>query len=231
MVPALNEQKNIENTIKEIKKGIKGKLSNYEILIFDDGSKDSTGRIAEGLKNKDKKIRVIHNSSNRGMGYCYKTGQKLAKFEYYMYIPGDNQFPAKALSLLTSKIGKADIIIPFVTNMNIRPLMRQIISSTFTNLLNILFGLNITYYNAPVIHNLKILRKIPQNPNSGHAYQAEILIRSLKSGASYLEVGYEMYERMGGKTTAFKWKNTQRVITTILRLFWQLQVLGRNPTA
>lgn len=229
MVPAYNEENNLEGTIKEIKKGIGKKLADYKIIIFDDFSTDNTGKIADRIAKKDKKIRVVHNKPNRGMGYCYREGQKLARFPYYMYIPGDNQFPYYALSLLIDKLGRVDIIIPYVTNMNIRPLLRQWISSAFTFLLNFIFALKIKYYNAPVIHKTKLLRQVPQNPNSGHAYQAEILVKLLKAGASYVEVGYDMYERKRGKTTAFKWKNIKRVLGTIIPLFWQLQILRKNP--
>lgn len=227
MVPAYNEEGNLENTIKEIKKGIGKNITDYEIIIFDDGSSDKTGKIAEALAKKDKKLRVVHNKPNRGIGYCYRTGQKLARFEYYIYIPGDNQFPKKALSESVEKIGQADIIIPYPTNIHIRPFLRQLISHAFTYLLNLFFGLKITYYNAPVIHKTKFLRGVPQKETSGHAYQAEILVRLLKAGASFTEVGFDMYERKGGKTTAFKWRNVKRVLSTIVPLFWQLQILKK----
>lgn len=232
MVPALNEEDNLENTIEEIKHGIDRKLSHYEIIIFDDGSTDKTGIIADSLakKNKhslsiDKKIRVVHNRPNRGMGYCYRRGLQMARFEYYMYIPGDNQFPYYALSRMLEKIGTADIIIPYVTNMNIRPLARQLISSFFTILLNVLFGLKVTYYNAPVIHKTALLKgALPKT--DGHAYQAEILVRLIKAGASYKEVGFKMKERRSGRTSAFKLKNILGVIKTVALLLWEIDIMG-----
>lgn len=229
MVPAFNEEDNLENTVREIEAGLSGKVKDYEIIIFNDGSTDKTGEIAESLAKKDKRLRIVHNNPNKGMGYCYITGQKLARFEYYMFIPGDNQMPAKGLGILTSRIGEADMIVPYVTNMNIRPILRQWISQIFTIILNLLFGFRMTYYNASVIHKTQLLRGVPQNPNSGHAYQAEILIRLLKAGASYVEVGYPMTERSAGKTTALKWKNIKRVIGTLVPLFWEMQILKKPP--
>lgn len=227
MVPAFNEEDNLESTVREIKTGLSGKVKDYEIIIFNDGSTDKTGEIAESLSKKDERIRVVHNNPNRGMGYCYIKGQRLARFKHYIYIPGDNQFPRTALSKMLDRLGEADIIIPYVTNMHIRPILRQWISQIFTLLMNLLFNLKITYYNAPVIHRTEFLRKVPQRTTSGHAYQAEILVRLLKSGASYVEIGYEMYERSGGKTTAFKLKNIERVLGTIIPLFWEIRVLRR----
>src|SRR3989344_7951124 len=85
-VPALNEEGNIANSVKEIQEGVKGKVKDYEIMIFDDGSTDKTGKIADKLAKKSPKIKIIHNRSNKGVGYCYREGLRLAKFEYYMYI-------------------------------------------------------------------------------------------------------------------------------------------------
>lgn len=227
MVPAFNEEDNLENTVREIEAGLSGKVKDYEIIIFNDGSTDKTGEIAERLAKKQKRIRVVHNNPNRGMGYCYIKGQKLARFKHYMYIPGDNQFPSKGLSLMLDKLGEADIVIPYVTNMHIRPFLRRLVSSTFTFLINFLFSLRVTYYNGPVIHKTALLRGVPQRENSGHAYQAEILVRLIKAGANFVEVGFNMAERKGGITSAFKLKRVKMVTLTIFALFWEIQILGR----
>ena len=172
---------------------------------------------SDQLAKKNKHLKIIHHKTPKGMGYCYREGLKLAKYKYYMYIPGDNQFPGKALKKMLRYIGETDIIIPFVTNMNIRPLARQWISALFTFLINLLFSLNIKYYNGTVIHRVKLLKKaLPKT--DGHAYQAEILVRLIKSGATYSEVGYEMVERRTGLTSAFKLKNVKSVFKAILTL-------------
>lgn len=225
MVPALNEEDNIEQTITGIISGLRNRLSQYEILIFNDGSQDATGKICDSLEKSNKQIRVFHHQKNKGMGYCYKKGLEFARFNYYMYIPGDNQFPKEALIKLISMIGKADIVVPFVTNMYIRPPGRRFLSKLFTDILNLIFQLNIPYYNGTVIHRKKLLLKaIPQT--NGFAYQAESLIKLVKSGATFVGVGYEMVERKAGSTSAFKIKNIKSVFKSIITLFWQIQILG-----
>lgn len=225
MVPSLNEEENIEDTINEIKSGLKGLVKDYEIIIFNDGSTDNTGKIAERLAKKNKNITVIHNEVPQGMGYCYREGLKKAKYKYYMYIPGDNQFPSKALRKMLIQTGKTDIVIPFVTNMHIRPITRQLLSATFTQLINILFNLKVSYYNGTVIHKRKLLLSaLPKT--HGHAYQAEILVRLIKRGATFTEVGYNMVERSAGATSAFKMRNVKSVLTAVISLFWELQL---NP--
>lgn len=223
IVPALNEEGNLADTIQEIKEGINNNLQDYEIFIFNDGSTDKTKQIANQLAKKNKKIKITHHKTSKGLGYCYQKGLNLANFEYYMYIPGDNEFPKKALNDMIKKIGKADIIIPFVTNMQVRSKIRRNISYTFTWLINNIFNMNISYYNGTVIHQTNLLRKVLITTN-GFAYQAEILVKLIKSGFSYTEIGYEMVGRNTGETSAFKLKNVSSVAELFLRLYWEIQI-------
>ncbi len=229
MVPAYNEEHNLTNTINEIKKGLKGQISNYEIIIFNDNSIDKTAQVANRLAKINRKIRVVHNKTNKGMGYGYKKGLQMSKFEHYMYIPGDNQFPAYALAKMVKKLGSKDILIPYVTNMNIRPIGRQFVSYLFTFLVNLAFGLKVKYYNGTVIHTTSLLKSVNFDTDSGHAYQAAILVKLLKAGATYSEIGYDMYERSSGKTSAFKVKNIKRVLNTMANLFLDVQIRKRMP--
>ena len=228
MVPAYNEEAALGETIQEIKNGLRNKVSDFEILIFDDGSRDQTGEVADKLALKDNKVRVFHNGKNRGTGYSYLQGLRNAFFEYYMYIPGDNEFPQKALIDMIKHLGEADIIIPFVKNMYIRPLKRIIISNLFTFCINFLFGLKIKYYNAPVIHKTELLRGVDLGENSGHAYQAAVLVSLIKAGASYVEVGYLMKERSTGGSAALKPKNILRVFETIISFFIDTIILRKS---
>ena len=227
MVPAFNEEGSLEQTIKEIKAGVRN-VDNYEIIIIDDCSSDRTPQIADQLSKNDKRIRSFHNNPNKGLGYNYRKGLELAQYEYYMYIPGDNQFPRQSFALVLSKLGEADIVIPYVNNMHIRPPLRHLISFHFTFLINLLFNLRISYYNSQVIHRTTLL-KLSQPKTNSFAYQAETLIKMIKGGASYIEIGYDMTERQAGNTSAFKLKNVLSVIWTILSLFWQLQILRKPP--
>ena len=53
------------------------------------------------------------------------------------------------------------------------------------------------------------------------AKKDDILIRMIKKNYKYTEVGYDMYERTDGKSTAFRLKNTKSVFLAILNLAWE----------
>ncbi len=223
IIPALNEEKNIKPTIEEVVAAIGNDFSSYEILIFDDCSKDRTGLIADELSSKNKNVSVIHNANRLGLGGNYKRGVELAKNDYIMLIPGDNQFLRDSLKQIFLPLGAADIIIPYTLNYRIRPLHRQFISRAFTSLVNLLFGLKLKYYNGIVIHKKRIIKSVPISSN-GFAYQAEILVRLIKSGHSYKEVGVNILERSHGKSNAFTSKNIYSVLKTLSKLFVDVHI-------
>ena len=227
IVPALNEEDNIEPAVNEVISALDGRFSDYELLVFDDGSTDNTGAIIDRLAANDKNVRAIHNENNMGLGYSYKKGVQLAKNDYIVMFPGDNQILKDSMTRIFDMIGRADIVIPYIENYRVRPLSRQLISKSFTTVMNLLFRLNLHYYNGTVIHKREIIQPMPIDTD-GFAYQAEILTKLIKSGHGYVEVGVPICERACGFSKAFYLKNIGRVCWSIVSLFWEFQFKGRG---
>ena len=55
-VPCLNEEKNITDTLNNIKESVEN--VNYEILVTDDASKDKTIEVIEKFKNDNPKLNI-----------------------------------------------------------------------------------------------------------------------------------------------------------------------------
>lgn len=227
IIPALNEEGNIKATVDEILSAIGGRFSSYELLIFDDGSKDNTGRVAEELARGNKNIKVVHNPVNMGLGYNYKRGVELAEKDYIMLIPGDDQTPRDSIAKIFGLIGKADIVIPYTENLWVRPLARQATSKLFTLLMNSLFNLDLNYYNGVVVHKKNIIKSVPIC-TGGFAYQAQILTRLIKSGHSFVEVGIPIRERGYGSSKAISLRSIINVLGSIKDLFWEIYWKGDN---
>ncbi len=227
IIPALNEEDNVEPAVNEVIGALDGRFSDYELLVFDDGSTDNTGAIIDRLAANDKNVRAIHNENNMGLGYSYKKGVQLAKNDYIVMFPGDNQILKDSMTRIFDMIGRADIVIPYIENYRVRPLSRQFISKSFTTAMNLLFSQNLHYYNGTVIHKREIIQPMPIDTD-GFAYQAEILTKLIKSGHSYVEVGVPICERACGFSKAFHLKNIGRVCWSIVSLFWEFRFKGRE---
>lgn len=64
MIPAHNEEISISDTVNYLM--TKMNYSNYEVLVIDDGSTDSTPKILNQLMEQYEKLRVIRIEENKG---------------------------------------------------------------------------------------------------------------------------------------------------------------------
>lgn len=75
VIPARNEEGNIGKTIQLLKEHLdQAHVSNFEILVVDDGSKDRTNEIVQAESVLDARIRVIRNTGRNGFGRAVTLG-------------------------------------------------------------------------------------------------------------------------------------------------------------
>lgn len=219
IVTALNEEVYIEATLQEIYQGVSGLFTEFEIICVNDGSTDKTGAIMDDMAAKDSRVQVIHNPTNLNLGGAFKRGLREARLEYVMWLPGDNAAPAATIRTILEKVGKAEIVIPYLLDVANRSFVRKVISRSYTMLLNFLFGLNLRYYNGIVVHRRDLIQNVEITTTSFACF-AEALIKLLRNGATFEEVGFYSTQRHVARTSAFRFKNVVNVIKTILRLYW-----------
>jgi glycosyltransferase involved in cell wall biosynthesis len=221
VVPALNEERVLEGVIRSVSQTVDARIASYEIILIDDGSTDRTGAIMERLAAELPNMRVIHNDPNMGLGASYQRGVKEARLEYVMMLCGDGGVPASSLPPIIEKIGSADIVVPYMVNLRaIKTPTRYAISRCYTGLLNLMSGQHLNYYNGLPVHRRSLLRQINMT-SSGFGFQGEILVKLLKSGCSYVEVGVEGAEATN-KSSVFRVKNLASVTKTLLKLLREL---------
>lgn len=203
-----------------------GRIRSYEVLLINDGSSDGTGTIMEEIARTRRNVRVLHNPRNIGLGASYQRGVKEARCEYVMLLCGDGGFPASSLPPVFEKIGQADIVIPYMTNLKqIKTTKRYLLSRAYTELLNIIFGLRLRYYNGLPVHRTALVRQL-NITSSGFGFQGEILVKLMKSGCSYVEVPVE-----GAEETKRSFALRPRNIVSVARTFAHLiaEVLFFKP--
>ncbi len=222
LVPALNEERKIEDTVKTIIRAINHFRCDYEILLVNDGSTDATPQIMDRLARENQRIRVLHNKKNLGLGGAYKRGIQHVRKDYIMWVSGDNAETAEHIINIISHVGQADIVIPVLKAGPTRPLLRRITSRLFTIIVNFLFGLKINYYNGAVVHRADLLKKITIRTNS-FAYQAEALVKLSRLGCSYVEVPYSSATYDGLFSYAMRPKNLLAVLKTLVSLFLEVR--------
>lgn len=85
LMSVYNEEKNIDESIQSI---LAQTYTNFEFIIFDDASTDST--VEKILKYEDKRILLIQNETNYGLTKNLNRGLKIAKGKYILRMDGDD---------------------------------------------------------------------------------------------------------------------------------------------
>jgi len=145
VIPAYNEENRIGKTLEIIINYCKKNFKDYEIIVVDDCSKDSTNNLVLSYKNK--KIKLLKNLKNRGKGYCVKIGVLNAKFPLILFSDSDLATPIEEVKKMISYIENGfDFVI---ASRNLKdskifvkqPKYRQNIGKLFALFVNILTGI------------------------------------------------------------------------------------------
>jgi len=205
LVPCLNEEATVIGTIETIMNAVSRVGCSYEILVFDDGSRDNTAGVVETFQATQPlaPIRLIRNKVNRGLAYNFVEGAFCARGRYYRAVPGDNVEPAETIEQIVRARGAADVIVPHFVEIRNRPLRRTVISKLYTCLVNLASGNRLAYYNGnPLYLRAHVMRFHVEC--SGFGYQAEFLTRLISEGATYKEIPLVAYDREGSAAISVK---------------------------
>lgn len=177
VMPAYNMERYIAAAISSVQKQT---YSNWELLIIDDGSKDSTCAIVEQLAAEDARICLIRNEKNMGVARARNRGFELASGKYVALLDSDDLWREEKLEhqvdlaeetgadiiycsyAIIDEMGMKlcdDFIVPAVTNFE-ESLFRSVISCS-TALLSFdvyhTYRFNPDFYHEDLIFWLQIL--------------------------------------------------------------------------
>lgn len=216
-VPCLNEEKHVVAVIEKLIKVCGGLSLRYEILIVDDGSTDRTvEKVTEFQEaNPEACVRLLVNKVNQGIARNFIEAAFQGRGKHYRLVCGDDVEPSETLHAILSKLGSADIIIPYHTHVEGRSLWRRTVSKTYTKLVNIASGQKLNYYNGlPLFLRRDVLRFHVEA--TGLGYQAEFLLRLLQENRSYEQIPLTAMDREG--SVALNLRNFVSVGYTLFKI-------------
>lgn len=186
-IPALNEEENIADVIREIPRNITG-VSEVCVLVLDDGSTDNT---VQEAKDAGADI-VISNSQTMGLARTFKRAIEIAishGADIIVNTDGDNHYDQSKIPELIKPIieNKAEIVVANrdVWNLNDMPITKKI-----GNILGSWFVRKIARINLPIdassgyrAYSRDAALKI--NILSNHTYAHETLIQAYDHGIPF----------------------------------------------
>lgn len=109
IIPVYNVEKYLEKCIQSITQQT---YTNLEIILIDDGSSDSSGRICDEFAKNDSRIKVIHKT-NEGVSKARNVGIDNATGQYIVFVDSDDYVAKNYISVLYEDLieNNADISI------------------------------------------------------------------------------------------------------------------------
>jgi len=93
VIPAYNESARIGSTIVSVCHYAQSKSCLTELIVVDDGSRDSSPQLLRELAARYTLMRVIRNEPNRGKGFSVRRGTLEARGEFVLFSDADLSTP------------------------------------------------------------------------------------------------------------------------------------------
>lgn len=108
IIPAFNSENFIKDTLESV---LLQSISNWELIIVDDGSTDNTLNLIENYANKDSRIRVL-SQKNRGVSNARNWGLTRAKGEFIAFLDSDDFYHKDFLQEMSFSLinHKSDVV-------------------------------------------------------------------------------------------------------------------------
>jgi glycosyltransferase involved in cell wall biosynthesis len=191
-------------------------ISDYEIIIVEDGSPDRTGEVADELAAIHDKVRVIHHPRNMGYGAALRTGFTSAVKDYVFYTDGDNQFDLQELKKFVALLPYSDIVSGFRIKKQYST-YRKLTSFVYNLVLRILFDIHDRDVDCAFkLYPTELFRRIEIESRDAFI-DAEIAIKARLLGYRSTEVGVTHLPRVDGISTGARPSVILRTIGEIVR--------------
>ena len=104
IIPVYNVELYLRRCVESV---ISQSYHNIEIILIDDGSKDSSGTICDELRNTDGRIVVIHQI-NAGLSAARNKGIDVSHGDYLAFVDSDDWIHPKYIETLLRSLREAN---------------------------------------------------------------------------------------------------------------------------
>lgn len=227
VLPAHNECDNLPAVVARAEEVLPELVCDYELVIVDDGSRDGTTELADGLARRNRRIQVVHHPVNRGYGAALTSGFAAARGDYIMFMDADRQFDIADLSLLGPFVGKYDIVAGYrIDRQDARH--RILYAHLFKVAMRLLFGIRLRDIDCAFKVFRADLLKEARLESPGALINTEILAKARRAGASWVEIGVHHYPRPAGESSGGSARVIARAMRETLRL-WRRMLRYQPP--
>ena len=226
--PAYNDSGTIASMVIRAVRAAAELTPDFEIIVVDDGSADSTADIADELARTYPQVRAVHHPTNRDYGAALQTGFRSATKELIFYTDGDAQYdPSELSALWASMTADVDLVNGYKIS-RADPMHRILIGRLYHYIVSILFGLKLRDVDCDFrLMRRTIFERINLEKTSG-IICVEMMKKIQDAGFRIAEVPVHHYHRVFGRSQFFNFRRLFRTGRDLLLLWYALVVCGEH---
>ncbi len=205
-----------------------GTIGDYELIIVDDASTDSTPALADALAASDARVRVVHHPVNRKLGGGIKSGFAASTGDIVLYTDADLPFDMRevATAIRLMRYYQADVVSAYRHDRTGEGASRAVYTFFYNVLIRRLFGVRLRDINFAFKLCRRSIFEHIELRSEGSFIDAELIIRAKKLGYDVIQFGVDYFPRTRGESTLA----SLGVIRTILQEMFRLRRELRSIT-
>ncbi len=221
--PVYNEEKNIPHFVAEALTELPKLAKKFEILIINDGSKDTSASVANALAKKyPDVVRVIHHEKNLGYGAALRSGFSAATHEWVFFTDGDQQFKLQQLEKFIPFTETHKVIIGYRVQ-RAEGKVRAANARLFKLFVDILFRLHVIDIDCAFkLFDTKLMQSLPLESN-GAFISSEFLYRLKKKRYKFKQLPVAHQKRRFGSPSGNRLHVIIRAGLEALRLYLHMK--------
>lgn len=214
VIPAYNEEENIENVVTYIKDN----YAQYDYVVVNDGSKDRTAEIC-----RNKGYELLDLPTNLGLAGAFQAGLKYAYTKGYSYaiqFDADGQHRPEFIQAMLDRIKEGYDIVIGSRFLNYRKSksLRMIGSKILTVAIKMTTGIRVSDPTSGMrMFSRPMIEEFAQNLNYGP--EPDTVSYLLKNGAKVSEVQVKMEERQFGESYLNMMGSAKYMIKMLVSIF------------
>ena len=220
--PAYNDAETIAGLVRRASEILAGWTPDFEVIVVNDGSVDSTAEKLDELQKEFPGLRVVTHKTNRGYGGALRSGFAAASKELVFYTDGDGQYDVRELENLLLKLSDGVDVVNGYKKNRADGVHRKILGSVYATSAKFFFRLPVSDVDCDFrLIRASRLHEIDLQMDSG-AICVELVKKLSRAGSVFTEVGVGHYPRVAGRSQFLRFGRILQTLTDLTRLWFQL---------
>jgi glycosyltransferase involved in cell wall biosynthesis len=225
VIPMYNEELNIEHAVAAARRSLETHAGDWEIIIVDDASTDSSARIVTRLAADDPHVHVLRHEKNRKLGGTLRTGFAAATKDLVFYMDADIPFDPDVLgrAIRAMELTDADMIAAYRHDRTMEGFKRGVYTLVYNGLIGVLFG----WPHRDINFSFKLMKRSVlqaiELKSEGSLIDAELVVKAKNRGFTIQQIGIDYFPRTRGQSHLGSFTVVLKILRELVRLYPEMR--------